>query len=124
MADISETAKLSANDGGNTVSGDTTNTGDLSDPGEKYANDQTLSTTAANITLGDISWSEVTALWLKNKSATVGENITILKSAVEFVVLLPGQADLYHPKADGTTWQAKSATGTPKLGVVATGARA
>lgn len=122
--DISETAKLSANVGGSSVSGDTTNTANLADPAEKFANDQTLSTSNANISLGDISWSEVTALWLKNKSATTGEDITITKSAVEFVVLKPGQADLYHPKADGTAWQAKSATGTPKLGVAATGARA
>lgn len=117
--EISMTSKLVVTHGGTTLTGDVTKSIDINGSGEKFANVQGLTTTAEDIATGDIDWSEIQALWVKNNSSTTGENVIILKSAVEFLTILPGEAVLLTPKPDGTAIQAKSATGTPTISVVA-----
>lgn len=122
--EITVTGTLSINDGGVTVTGSKTNTLSLNTAGQKHEDIQGLTTSLADIALGaTITWSTVGLLWLKNASITPGEDITITKSAIEMGVLKPGESlGPWRPKADGTAMRAKSATGTPSLSIVCTGA--
>jgi hypothetical protein len=124
--EITTVSKLSINDGGVTVTADETKQFTLSTAGQKFEDEQGLTTSAANIALGStVTWSNASFVRFKNKSSTVGEDITLLKSAVEFAIIKPGETwGPVRVKADGTAWQAKSAAGTPKLSVVASGATA
>jgi hypothetical protein len=124
MNEITVTSKLLINDGGVSISGDETKQYTLATAGQKFSDEQPLTTTAANIALGSsITWSNIGFLRLKNKSAVAGEIITILKSAVEIAIINPGETyGPVRPKPDGTAYQAKTATGTPKLNVEACGA--
>src|SRR4051812_42284270 len=100
--EITVTGTLSINDGGVTVSGSKTNTLSLNTSGQKYEDTQVLSTSLADISLGaSITWSTIGLLWLRNLSVTVGEDITIAKSAVEMIIIKPGEAYPFRPKADG-----------------------
>lgn len=116
--EISTRAVLNVNHGGGQLIGDITKTFDIHADGKKAANVQVLSTVAEDIVLGDMTWSETLALWVKNMSTTAAETIILLKGAVEFADIPAGAEMLIFPKADGTAIQAKSATGTPSLQVI------
>lgn len=123
MNEVTFTSKLQISDSGQTDIGDLTKTLSLSTAGKKFVGGQTVTTTAANLALGAlIDYSTVGIVWLRNQSTTPGEDIILMKSATEFAIIKPQEAFLLRPKPDGTTWQVKSAAGSPLLSVTATGA--
>lgn len=70
---------LSCVDGGMTVGGSTTKQYDLDATGQKAGNTQVLAAILADLTIGGLSWSTATWLWLQNLSATTGEDMTVTK---------------------------------------------
>jgi len=95
---------------------------ELATSGKKTVLTQVLSTSLADVNTGAITWSDGTWLVINNLSSTVGEIVTVAKSAVEFAEIYPGESfGPVHIKADGTAIRAKSAAGTPTIQVVMAG---
>ncbi|ODU25073.1 MAG: hypothetical protein ABS95_01080 [Verrucomicrobia bacterium SCN 57-15] len=125
MNEITVVAKLTiTNDGtGQTDYGDVTKNLTPSTVGQKYSSGQTVTTTAADIDLGGlITFSTVGIIWIKNNSTTTGEDVLLQKSSVVFSRIKPQEAYVMRVEPDGVAWQVKSATGSPQIRVVATGA--
>ena len=117
--EIQGLARLAVASGAITIGLNSSKAFNIAADGKKVGKNQALSTSAADIDIGDMTWSETIALMVENASATSGEDVILLKSATEFAQIPPGGQMLIFPKADGTAIQAKSATGTPSINVVA-----
>lgn len=113
---------LNISHGGITAAASVTVEEELDVDGKKTVLTQVLSTSLADIEIGDITWTDGTFMMLTNRSSTTGEDIKIAKNGEEIGLILPGEA--WGPIriiGDGTAYRAKSATGTPTMQVVMAG---
>lgn len=122
--EVSITSRAVVQFAGQTLTGEITFNLSLNAAAEIAATVQTLSTVAANINIGTLDWSEITFMWLKNKSATAAEIVTLVKNGEDVCKLKPGEAYGIRTMGDGTAIQAVSASGTPQIAVIATGTEA
>lgn len=117
--EIQVTTKVTVNHGGANWVIDLTKLWDIAGDGKKNATLQVLSTSAEDIAIGDMTWSETLVVIVKNQSSTAGESVFVLKSAADIHEIPPGAAEVFYPKGDGTAMRVKSATGTPSIHVIA-----
>ena len=92
---------------------------DIATDGKKFSGEQTLSTSPANISIGNMTWSESIVIVLFNASTTTGENVILVRSAADQQTIPPRGSIIIYPNGDGTALQVKSATGTPRIDILA-----